>query len=64
MIRGIEREQRAYHGVATFEGGQKVSRGQRFAARDSMLVGENDPHRRYPVTLDRVANRLNTLFLR
>jgi hypothetical protein len=50
--------------VATFEGGQKVSRGQRFAARDSMLVGEYDPHRRYPVTLDRVANRLNTLFLR
>ena len=64
VVGGVEGEQRADDGVAALERGEKVSRGQRFAARDSVLVGKHDPHRAYAVALDRVADRSRALALR
>jgi hypothetical protein len=39
-------------------------RGQRLAARDSVLVGKHYPHRAYPLALDFVANRPRVVALR
>jgi len=56
QVGSVEGEQRADDGVAALERGEKVSGGQHFAARDSVLVGKHDPHRGYPVALDSVVD--------